>query len=302
MSLSSSILVVKRTLNIQSPGDEQRDNIFHTKCYVEDKVCIMIIDIESCTNVASTHVVEKLGLKTSKHPHPYKLWSITNLGTEQQIDFIPGATIPNRPAYQSNPKETKELQKQVKELLEKGNIRERLSPCVVLVLLVLKKDGTWRMCIDCRVVNQITIKYSHSIPQSDDMLDELSGASIFSKIDLKSGYHHIRMKEGDEWKIAFKTKQGFIVSSQDLEVNPEKIKAIQEWPRPTNISQVQSFYGLASFYRRYVLLNTLNSKLLGFAFIKEQHATDLDFGEKYLLCETCAHDKYYQHDGYLFKE
>ena len=258
-------------------------------------------------------------------------------GIEHQIDFIPGASIPNRPAYRSNPEETKELQRQVGELLEKGYVRESMSPCAVPVLLVPKKDGTWRMCVDCRAINNITVKYRHPIPRLDDMLDELHGSCVFTKIDLKSGYHQIRMKEGDEWKTAFKTKYGlyewlvmpfgltnapstfmrlmnhvlrafigrfvvvyfddiliysknleehvmhlksvleilrkerlfanlkkctfctdklvflgFVVSKGGIEVDEEKVKAIQEWPTPTTISQVRSFHGLASFYRRFV--------------------------------------------------
>ena len=78
-------------------------------------------------------------------------------GIEHQIDLIPGATLPNRAAYRTNPEETKEIQRQVQDLLDRGHVRESLSPCAIPVLLVPKKDGTWRMCVDCRAINNITI-------------------------------------------------------------------------------------------------------------------------------------------------
>nr|XP_027127769.1 uncharacterized protein LOC113743895 [Coffea arabica] len=258
-------------------------------------------------------------------------------GIEHQIDLISGASLPNKPPYRTNPEETKELERQVAALLEKGWVKESLSPCAVPVLLVPKKDGTWRMCTDYRAINAITVKYRHPIPRLDDMLDELHSAIIFTKIDLKSGYHQIRMKEGDEWKTVFKTKHdlyewlvmpfgltnalstfmrlmnhvlraflgkfvvvyfddiliysksldehvehvkavlevlrrehlyanlqkctfctnevvflGYVVSAQGIHVDQSKVKAIMEWPTPTSVSEVRSFHGLASLYRRFV--------------------------------------------------
>jgi hypothetical protein len=98
--------------------------------------------------------------------------------------LILGTTLPNRDAYRTNSEETKEIQRQVQHLLDRGYVRESLSPCAVSVLLVPKKDRTWRMCVDCRAINNITIWYCHPIPRPDDMLDELCGSIIFTKIDL----------------------------------------------------------------------------------------------------------------------
>ncbi|KAE8661446.1 hypothetical protein F3Y22_tig00113725pilonHSYRG00321 [Hibiscus syriacus] len=301
-------LVVRKSLLTpkgDSGNDWLRTNIFHMTCTDADKVCKMIIDSGSCENVVSEEVVQKLQLKTDRHPKPYKL-SWLNKGSEvtvdrrclvsfsigkkyfdnawcdvvsmdachillgrpwqflyksehgdvvyallpcenntidvdadlpvevqrllaefsnlmredlplvlppmrdiqHQIDLVPGSSLPNRPAYRLSPKEAEELQRQVEELLKRGYIRESMSPCAVPALLVPKKDGFWRMCVDSRAINRITVKYRFPIPRLNDMLDQLSGSKVFSKIDLKSDYHQIRIRPGDEWKTAFITPQG----------------------------------------------------------------------------------------------
>ena len=93
-------------------------------------------------------------------------------------------------------------------MLEKGFIRPTTSPCGSPIVLVRKKDGLWRMCIDYQALNKITIKNRYPLPRIDDLLDQLKEAVYFSKLDLHSGYHQVRVAEQDAWKTTFKTKQG----------------------------------------------------------------------------------------------
>jgi hypothetical protein len=123
------------------------------------------------------------------------------------IYLIPGESPLNKEAYRLTPQENEEVKNQVQELLDKGLVRESLSPCTVPTVLSPKKDGGWRMCTDSRAINNITIRYRFPLPRMDNLMGYLSGSNLFSKIVLKSGYHHIRMREGDEWKASFKTNE-----------------------------------------------------------------------------------------------
>ena len=103
------------------------------------------------------------------------------------------------------PLELKELKFHLQELLEKGFIRPSVSPWGAPVLFVKKKDGTLRLCIDYRQLNKLTIKNKNPLPRIDDLFDQVKGASIFPKINLRSGYHQLRIKDADVHKTTFRT-------------------------------------------------------------------------------------------------
>ncbi|XP_020683521.2 uncharacterized protein LOC110100366 [Dendrobium catenatum] len=180
---------------------------------------------------------------------------------QHQIDLIPNASLPNLPHYRLHPAEQEAMQSIVEDLLRKQLIQTSISPCGVPALLVPKKNKEWRLCIDSRAINKITVKYRFPVPRIEELLDKLSAASIFSKLDLRSGYHQIRIRPSDEWKTAFKTPfglfewrimpfslcnapstfirmiqdilkpvqfLGFLVSEQGLSMHPDKISAIQQ--------------------------------------------------------------------------
>ncbi|GJW14084.1 putative reverse transcriptase domain-containing protein [Tanacetum coccineum] len=125
---------------------------------------------------------------------------------EFRIDLVPGAT-PVAP-YRLAPSEMKELAEQLQELTDKGFIRPSSSPWGAPVLFVKKKDGSFRMCIDYRELNKLTVKNRYPLLRIDDLFDQLQGSSIYSKIDLRSGYHQLRVREEDIPKTAFRTRYG----------------------------------------------------------------------------------------------
>ncbi|KAI3730615.1 hypothetical protein L1987_61787 [Smallanthus sonchifolius] len=127
---------------------------------------------------------------------------------EFRIDLTPGAAPIARSPYRLAPSEMQELSNQLQELLDKGFIRPSFSPWGAPVLFVKKKDGSFRMCIDYRELNKVTIKNRYPLPRIDDLFDQLQGSSYYSKIDLRSGYHQLRIQEDDIPKTAFRTRYG----------------------------------------------------------------------------------------------
>ena len=148
---------------------------------------------------------------------------LQGLPPERDIDFAidlePGTKPISIPPYRMAPAELRELSVQLEELLCKGFIRPSVSPWGAPVLFVKKKDGTLRMCVDYRQLYKVTVKNRYPMPRINDLFDQLQDAAVFSKIDLRSGYHQLRIREADIPKTAFRTRYGhyeFLVMSFGL--------------------------------------------------------------------------------------
>ncbi|KAI2653487.1 Transposon Tf2-9 polyprotein [Labeo rohita] len=253
------------------------------------------------------------------------------------IDLAPGAVLPRGHLYSLSAAEHQAMEEYVAEGLRAGTIRPSSSPAAAGFFFVKKKDGGLRPCVDYRGLNQITIKNRHPLPLTNTALDALSGARFFTKLDLRSAYNLVRIREGDEWKTAFITPTGhyetlvmpfglcnspsvfqqfindvlrdmlgrwcyaylddilvysktleehtqhvravlrrllahqlycklekcafhqhtttflgFVVSSQGVAMDPQKLEAVCSWPLPTSLKQLQRFLGFANFYRRFI--------------------------------------------------
>nr|GEY07586.1 putative reverse transcriptase domain-containing protein [Tanacetum cinerariifolium] len=127
---------------------------------------------------------------------------------EFQIDLVPGAAPVAREPYRLAPLELQELSTQLQELSDKGFLRPSSSPWGAPVLFFKKKDGSFQMCIDHHELNKSTVKNRYSLSRIDNLFDQLQGSSVYSKIDLRSGYHQLRVHDEDILKTAFRTRYG----------------------------------------------------------------------------------------------
>ncbi|GJT91748.1 putative reverse transcriptase domain-containing protein, partial [Tanacetum coccineum] len=195
---------------------------------------------------------------------------------EFQNDLVPGAAPVARAPYRLAPSKIKELSEELQELSDKGLIRPSSSPWGALVLFVKKKDSSFRVCIGYQELNKLTMKNRYPLPRIDDLFDQLQGYSVYSKIDLRSGYHQLRVREEDIPKTAFRTRYGYyefqvmpfgltnapvipkvqflghVIDRQGIHMDPAKIESIKDWASPKTPTEICQFLGLAGYYRRFI--------------------------------------------------
>ncbi|KAA0041284.1 uncharacterized protein E6C27_scaffold128G002760 [Cucumis melo var. makuwa] len=216
---------------------------------------------------------------------------------DHEIELEPGAKPPAMAPYRMAPPELEELRRQLKELLDGGYIQPSKAPYGAPVLFQKKKDGSLRLCIDYMALNKITIKNRYPIPLIADLFDQLGNARWFSKIDLRSGYYQVRIKQGDEAKTACVTSQtleehvqhlrqvfqvlrdnelyiklekcsfakqeveflGHWIKEGKLMMDNAKVRAILEWKAPTKVPELRSFLGFVNYYRRFIKGGSLDA-------------------------------------------
>ncbi|KAA3466370.1 DNA/RNA polymerases superfamily protein [Gossypium australe] len=269
--------------------------------------CVAFLTFVSALDAKEVPVSEVRTVKEFVDVFPEELPGLPpNREVEFGIELLSGTAPASIAPYRMAPKELVELKAQIQELLDRGFIRPSVSSWGALVLFVKKKDGSMQMCIDYCQLNKLTIKNKYPLPRIDDLFDQLKGASIFSKIDLRSGYHQLKVKEADIHKTAFRTRYGHyeflvmpfgltnapaafmdmmnrvfqpyldqfvvvfiddilcefwlkevtflghVVSAEEIWVDPRKIEAVLDWKPPKSVVEIQSFLGLAGYYRRFV--------------------------------------------------
>ncbi|GJX14834.1 putative reverse transcriptase domain-containing protein [Tanacetum coccineum] len=222
---------------------------------------------------------------------------------EFRIKLIPRATPIAKSPYRLAPSELEELSGQLKELQDKGFIRPSSSPWGASVLFVKKKDGSFRMCIDYRELNKLTIKNRYPLPRIDDLFDQLQGSQFFLNIDLRSGYHQMRVHEDGIPKTAFRTRMdilnsggacrtlkflGHVINGNGIHVDPSKIEVVKNWKAPRTPSKVRLFLGLAGYYRRFI---ENFSKIAKSLTILTQKCKTFDWGEEQELAFQTLKDK-----------
>ncbi|GJR44709.1 putative reverse transcriptase domain-containing protein [Tanacetum coccineum] len=222
--------------------------------------------------------------------------NLSGLSLVQEIEFrfelIPSATPVVKSPYCLTPSKLEELSRQLKELQDKGFIRPCSSPWGASVLFIKKKDGSFRMCIDYRELNKLTINNRYPLSRIDDLFDHLQGSQYFSKIDLRSGYHQLRVHEDEITKTVFRTRYRHfeftvmpfgltnapatreeheehlglflkhVINGDGIHVDPSKIEVVKNWKAPRTPSEVRSFLGLAGYYRRFIKDFSKIAKLL----------------------------------------
>ncbi|GJX54847.1 reverse transcriptase [Tanacetum coccineum] len=169
---------------------------------------------------------------------------------DHRIPLMPGTQPVNIRPYRHPPVQKDAIEAMVRELLDSGVIKHSQSSFASPVVMVKKKDNSWRMCVDYRQLNKHTIKDKFSIPIIKELIDELCRAVIFNKLDLMFGYHQ------DESKCVFGTTHveylGHMLFAEGVATDPTKIQAMQSWLIPTTIKQLRGFLGLSGYYRRFI--------------------------------------------------